>query len=137
MKIGRERKMLSTFLEDTKSKAPPGEGELYKTITAHGVTFEIYYGYYEEADRQSPFARPMEIYPDFLLSPVYTPEGIPFVTAMQRPCEGFAGEADEDNTCYQCAHYRPLEELLGLCACHANRKQTKQSAATAANGGNL
>ena len=129
--------MLFTFWDENKSKAPPREGELYKTITAHGVTFEIYYGYYEEADRQSPLARPMEIYPDFLRSPVYTSEGFPFVTAMQKPCKSFVGEADEDNTCYQCAHYRAAQELLGLCICQKNRKQTKQSAATAAKGERL
>ena len=125
--------MLSSFWEEKKSSAVPREGELYKVITAHGVTFKIYYGYYEETDRQSPLARPMEIYPDFLRSPVYTPEGFPFATAMQRPCACFTGEEDEDNTCYQCAHYRALEELLGLCTCQANK--TKRSAAPAAKGG--
>lgn len=101
------------------------EGDLYKIITAHGVTFEIRYGYYEEIDRVNQ--RPMEIYPNFLENPVYSTEGIPFATAMQNPCKHFklrSKECDEgaDNTCYQCSHYEKCEELLGVCRCKANRK---------------
>ena len=93
------------------------EGELYKIIEAHGKTFEIYYGYYDEADRQNPYVEPMEMYPDFILTPVYTEKGVPFATAMQAPCEHFKGEVDADNTCYQCAYYEKCEELLGVCTC--------------------
>lgn len=101
------------------------EGDLYKVLTVHGVCFEIYYGYYEETDRQNPHVEPMEMYPDFLKNPVYSADGIPFATALQKPCEHFAGEADEDNTCYQCAHYEGSVELLGLCRCRArNRNHT-------------
>ena len=102
------------------------EGDLYKIITAHGVSFELRYGYYEEIDRKS--MRPMEIYPNFLETPVYTGDGIPFVTAMQNPCNHFrlkSKECDEgeDNTCYQCAYYEKCEELLGLCKCKARYKK--------------
>ena len=99
------------------------EGELYKIIEAHGKTFEIYYGYYDEADRQNPYVEPMEMYPNFVEAPVYTEEGIPFATAMQSPCGHFNGEADADNTCYQCAYYERCEELLGLCKCKARYKK--------------
>ena len=99
------------------------EGKLYKVIKAHGKTFEIYYGYYDEADRQNPYVEPMEMYPNFLLNPVYTEEGIPFITAMQSPCKYFKGEADVDNTCYQCAYYKKCEELLVLCKCKARYKK--------------
>ena len=96
------------------------EGDLYKVLTAHGKTFPIYYGYYEEIDREHD---PLEIYPDFLKTPAYTASGMPFVTAMQRPCSFFFGEPDEDNTCYQCAHYERCVELLGVCRCEARRPQ--------------
>lgn len=94
------------------------EGDLYKVLSAYGRRFPIHYGYYEEIDRAH---EPIEIYPDFLKEPVYTDGGLPFVTAMQHPCENFSGEADEDNTCYQCAHYERCEELLGVCRCECRR----------------
>ena len=82
--------------------------------------------YYEEIERKS--MRPMEIYPNFLEAHVYTGDGIPFVTAMQNPCNHFrlkSKECDEgeDNTCYQCAYYEKCEELLGLCKCKARYKK--------------
>ena len=112
---------LSPLPKEPKHK----EGELYKVMTAHGKTFEIYYGYYEEIDRQSPFTEPMEIYPNFQENPVYTEKGIPFVTAMQKRCRYYKGDPDEDNTCYQCAHYEKCEELLGVCLCPKNRRKDK------------
>ena len=100
----------------------PREGELYKVIEAYGKRFDIYYGYYEESDRQSSYARPIELYPNFINSPIYTDDGTPFATAMQRHCEYFEGESDEDNTCYQCSHYEGCDELLGICRCKSRRK---------------
>ena len=110
------------------SNAPPKdrkhkEGELFKVITAHGVSFEIYYGYYEEIDRQNPNREPMEMYPDFIEDPQYTTAGEPFVTAMQKPCKHFKGAQDDDNTCYQCSYYEKCEELLGVCRCDARRRK--------------
>ncbi len=99
------------------------EGDLYKVITAHGKSFELYYGYYDEIDRQNPNVEPMEMYPNFIENPIYTDEGIPFVTAMQKPCRHFKGEPDEDNTCYQCSYYEKCEELLGVCRCKARQKK--------------
>ena len=101
------------------------EGELYKVIKSHGQTFEIYYGYYEEIDRQNPTCKPMEIYPNFREKPVYTDKGIPFVTAMQKTCEHYNGEYDEDNTCIQCAYYEKCEELLGICKCRLRRRKNE------------
>lgn len=98
------------------------EGELYKIIKVGDVAFPIYYGYYDEADRQNQNIEPMEMYPDFNSDPVYTNEGIPFVTAMQKPCEHFSGEPDGDNTCYQCSHYKKCEELIGLCSAKERRR---------------
>lgn len=124
------------FTEDNSRRSAEvkhREGELYKIIEAHGTTFEIYYGYYDDADRQNPRVEPMEMYPNFVSDPVYTASGVPFATALQPPCEHFSGDPDEDNTCYQCLHYKKCEELIGLCLCKArlkvgaSRKYTKSS----------
>ena len=110
----------SLFGLNTTPKEPKHkEGDLFKVINAHGVTFEIYYGYYEEIDRQNPKCEPMEMYPNFIENPQYTADGVPFVTGLQKPCQYFRGEQDEDNTCYQCAYYEKCEELLGVCRCRA------------------
>ena len=115
------------FITNFNSNAPPPkerrrEGELYKVIEIDGERFEVRYGFYEELDRQNPHLEPIEIYPDFVKDPVFTKEGIPFVTAMQKPCENFKGDYDEENTCYQCAYYERCEELLGVCRCEKNKK---------------
>ena len=104
------------------------EGDLYKIITADGKTFELRYGYYEEIDRENMHL--MEIYPNFLEIPVYTDEGIPFVTAMQKPCKHFklgAGKSGdgEDNTCYHCTYYEKCEELLGVCRCKTRQRKNE------------
>ena len=106
---------------DPTEKPVPKEGDLYKVITAYGKTFHLYYGYYEECDRYSKYNEPVEIDPDFIKEPVYTDDGVPFVTAMQVPCRYFKGELDEDNTCYQCANYKKCDELLGICTCKKNK----------------
>ena len=55
--------MFTSIFEQNASQKNPQhkEGELYKIIEAHGKTFEIYYGYYDEADRQNPYVEPMEM----------------------------------------------------------------------------
>lgn len=94
----------------------PGEGDLFKVISLSGKSFELRYGFYEECDRYSHNAEPVPIYPDFLAEPEYADDGSPFVTAMQLPCEHFAGRRHEDSGCGDCAFYRHGEELLGICA---------------------
>ena len=108
---------------ELEKKPTPKEGDLYKVITAHGKSFEIRYGYYEEIDRQNPKVEPMEIYPNFIEKPIYADDGVPFATAMQKSCGYFKGETDVDNTCYQCGYYEKCEELLGVCRCKARWKK--------------
>ena len=124
--------MFSPFFgNDNAPKEPkPKEGDFYKTITAHGKTFELYYGYYDEIDRRNPNCSPVEMYPNFKENPQYTDKGNPFVTAMQKTCENFklgAGRIDEgeDNMCLYCAHYEKCEELLGICKCPKRRKKAE------------
>ena len=118
--------MLSNDIEhEILKRSSHREGELYKIISAYGVTFKIYYGYYSEEDRQNPYVEPMEMYPNFKENPIYTDEGIPFVTAMQERCPHYDGESDEDSTCYQCTYYKKCDELLGICLCKPKRKTNK------------
>lgn len=97
------------------------EGELYRVIVLEGATFELYYGYYEDKDRENPLCEPIPIYPDFLKSPKYTDEGFPFVTDMQDACEYFKGK-DPNDGCYGCKNYRRGEEFLGVCLSESRRK---------------
>ncbi len=97
----------------------PREGDLFKVIRLHGVTFEIRYGYYEEIDRQN---EPMEIYPNFLDSPVYTDDGCPFVTHMQAPCKHYKRMGrDRDKDCGTCAYMEQGDELIAVCRCPLNQ----------------
>ena len=88
------------------------DGDLYKTVTLHGRTFELRYGYYEEYERAS--SEPIPIYPDFRREPIFTDDGAPFVTAMQDACEHYRG-ASEGDVCFGCGHYESGDELLGVC----------------------
>jgi hypothetical protein len=94
----------------------PKEGDLYARIEHNGRTFELYYGYYEECDRQNPMVPPVPLYPDFLAKPQYDDNGYPFATEMQDACSYYIGK-DPDDGCYTCMHYRSLIDFIGLCTC--------------------
>ena len=113
--------MLTKLFEITKEPQPPTpkEGDLFKVIEYMGQRFEIRYGYYEEKDRKF---ESMPIYPNFIQNPLYTDDGSPFVTAMQRPCKHFKGKKDENSTCEECFYYQKCEELLGICTYSKNKK---------------
>ena len=96
---------------------PPKEGDLYKTINVFGKSFKLYYGYYDERDRYSKYGKLMEIYPDFINNPIYTDDGYPFVTAIQKVCENYTQIKDTTNRCVDCIHYQKGVELFGLCMC--------------------
>lgn len=99
------------------------EGDLYKVIKVFGKTFELFYGYYDESDRYSKYASLMEIYPDLKKNPVYTDDGVPFVTAIQEVCEHYQKVRDTSNRCIDCKYYKKGEELFGLCTCSARLKK--------------
>lgn len=101
------------------------EGELYKTVKLHGRTFTLYYGYYEECDRQNPLCEPILIYPDFIKEPVYTESGEPFATMVQDACKWYSGEAGRttDTTCGECKYFQRGEEWFGVCTCNKNKKE--------------
>ena len=99
------------------------DGDLYKSVTVHGKTFELRYGFYEEYEKSSRYPEPIPIYPDFLREPIYTDEGYPFVTGMQEPCALAECDIKEDAFCAFCKHYAHEDELIGICLCEANRKR--------------
>lgn len=104
----------------------PSEGALYKRVTLFGETFDLCYGYYEDKDRGGA---PDVLYPDFLTSPHYTKEGIPFATMMQDACPHFRGKVTrtEDSSCGECAHFLRGEEWFGICSCPQNRRNEKNT----------
>ena len=52
------------------------DGALYKTIEIGGTRFDIYYGFYNEREKELGY-EPTPIYPDFDKNPQYTKSGIP------------------------------------------------------------
>ena len=101
----------------------PVEGDLYKTVTVFGHTFELRYGYYSDTDRHT---EPVVIYPDFTKEPLYTENNEPFVTVLQDACECFKikgrGKRTEDSTCSECIYFTQGEEWFGVCKCQSNKK---------------
>lgn len=114
------------LMQGAEQSPPPKEGDLYKEVTVGGNTFKIFYGYYEEFERESPFNDPIPIYPDFIKEPHYTAEGIPIATAMQNVCEFYNGKNDEDSSCSDCVFFQKYEELFGLCNCSRNKRESKE-----------
>lgn len=106
-------------------KSEHAEGELYKTIELHGRTFTLYYGYYEECDRQNPLCEPIVIYPDFTKDPVYTDNGEPFVTMMQDACNNYSADTERtsDTTCAECEYFLRGEEWFGICQCGLRQRK--------------
>ena len=105
--------------ENTQNESEPKEGELYKSVTTFGKTFELRYGFYEEQDRHNPLCRPAVIYPDFIKEPIYTDDGEPFVTVTQDACTHYSGEfrRTPDTTCEDCKYFRQGKEWFGICIC--------------------
>lgn len=99
----------------------PAEGELYRVIELHGCQFPVYYGYYDDQDRENPTVDPMPVYPDFIAQPRFTADGYRFVTKMQDACKHFAGDPAEDAGCADCGYYCHGEDLLGICKCRQQR----------------
>ena len=95
------------------------DGDLYKVVTIHEVSFELRYGYYEEFERA--VGEPIPIYPDFIKSPRYTKDGYPFVTQMQELCK-YGESSFTEGCCADCRYFVDGEELLGICICPENRK---------------
>lgn len=67
----------------------------------------------------------IEVYPDFVENPVYTPEGYPIMLTIEDACEcGEKRNAKEPPVdCGSCRFYRQLPNtLIGVCG-HEKRKK--------------
>ena len=106
------------------NKDAPKEGEFYKRVEICGHTFELYYGYYEDCDRESPLCEPIPIYPDLIKYPIYTKEGFPIVTKMQDACDLYDGDEikTSDTTCADCKYFKQEKDWFGACACIKRKK---------------
>ena len=56
--------------------------------------------------------------------PVYTDEGMPFVTMTQDACKSYRGDTKQtpDTTCAECQYFRRGEDWIGICLCPKNKK---------------
>ncbi len=113
------------FQSDQSDMVRPQEGALFKVIDLYGFQFPLYYGYYDETERENPASELMPIYPDFVKEPLHTADGFPFVTKMQDPCKHYQGKAGSNNDCAECAYYQHGDELLGICICPKNKRNEK------------
>jgi len=98
----------------------PKEGTLYKRIAVSDKVFDIYYGYYEDFERE--FNDPIPLYPDLLRIPEYTSSGELIVTGMQDICSNYSGRESGDS-CAGCLYFKSCEDLFGICTCLQNRKK--------------
>ena len=66
----------------------------------------------------------IEIFPDFIENPVYTPEGHPVLFTGEDACAyGQAPDGMPCIDCGSCRFYRQVQNaLIGVCGCEKNRK---------------
>lgn len=114
--------MLGGLTSHASQRASPREGDVYRDVTLFGQTFRLHYGYYEDFERREDGNEPIPIYPDFIKNPQFTSEGFPFATAMQDICEHYSGRESGDS-CIECTHFGPCEELFGICKCDLKKLQ--------------
>lgn len=99
----------------------PREGELYKTITVGGHSFDLRYGYYEEYERSA--GPPVVVFPNLNAYPMYSPEGYPLVTQIQDPCRYFKlASGREEHWCGDCAYFAGAHPEIGECRCEYRKK---------------
>lgn len=93
--------------------------EKTKTYHVEGATLTIPLRY----DKKS--GRYMEVYPDFIKDPVYTPGGHPIMLTLEDAC-AFGEKKDANEAlvdCGSCRFYRQLPNaLIGVCGHEKKRK---------------
>lgn len=100
----------------------PKEGDLYSSVRVFGHTFELYYGYYEDFERESRWSEPVPIYPNLKENPLYTIEGYPIVTRMQVACPFYDGPTEKDS-CEHCPYFEHGELHFGRCTQEKRRNK--------------
>lgn len=94
--------------------------EKTKTYHVEGATLTIPLRYDEKSGRY------MEVYPDFIENPVYTPEGRPIMLTLKDACAfGEKRDANEELVdCGSCRFYRQAPNtLIGVCGCEKKQKK--------------
>lgn len=89
-----------------------------KKYDVEGAVLTIPLRYDENAGRY------MEVYPDFIKDPVYTPEGHPIMLTLEDACAfGEKKNANEPLVdCGSCRFYRQMQNtLIGVCGCEKKR----------------
>ena len=114
---------LDKILQGESQNKAPKEGEFYKEVSVDGKIFKLYYGYYEELDKDSVFNEPIPIYPDLASELVYTLDGFRIVTAMQDVCGRYNGK-DGGDSCDMCVYFEKNAELFGICRCYGNKMKS-------------
>ncbi len=102
------------------------EGDLYKSLTIEGNTFNIIYGYYSQSERE--LWGPTPIYPDFLKNPMFTASGCPYTRADQDICEYYEPkkEVSGEDWCNDCTHFVLGQEIIGICKCKLKQKLSRR-----------
>lgn len=93
--------------------------EKAKTYHVEGATLTIPLQYDKKTGKY------IEVYPDFLEHPVYTPEGHPIMLTLEDACAfGEPKDAAEGLLdCGSCRFYRPFSNtLIGVCGHEKKRK---------------
>lgn len=93
--------------------------EMTKKYNVEGASLTILLRY----DKKS--GRYIEIYPDFIKYPVYTPEGNQIMLTLEDACAfGEKKNANEPLVdCGSCRFYRQMQNtLIGVCGCEKTNK---------------
>ncbi|MBQ8229234.1 MAG: hypothetical protein IJZ32_00895 [Clostridia bacterium] len=98
-------------------------GALYKTVEIDGVRFDIYYGFYNEREKELGY-EPTPVYPNFDKNPQYTKNGELVVAVYKDLCEHYKPlpKTIELDGCVNCVHFDRREEYIGLCKCEHCKK---------------
>lgn len=92
--------------------------EKKKKYNVEGALLMIPLRYDEKSGRY------MEVYPDFINNPVYTPEGRPIMLTLEDAC-AFGKQKDTNEPlidCGSCRFYRQAPNaLIGVCRCEKKR----------------
>ncbi len=119
--MNTEKKRIDFTLESIQL---PQEGAVYETFNIGGHSIIVYYGFYDESDREMGGLVP--IVPDFLSNPLYTEDGYPLATQTQDSCLHYKVRSQEegDGWCADCIHYSDENSLIGICKCRKRKLPT-------------
>ncbi len=97
------------------------EGTLYKRLKIKNISFDIFYGYNSETEREK--WGPVPVFPDLVKNEVFTETGERIVRADQDICHLYSPKksVSGENWCNDCKYYSHGEEIIGICRCKNNK----------------